>query len=212
MTTTGAILAGGASSRLGGRPKGLEVVAGRRIIDRIAEALRAVVSEVLVVSNDPDAEDWLPDARVGRDIKTGRSSLVGIHAAISHAGATAGARAGAGAPVIVVAWDMPFVTSDLLGLIRDRAATAAHAVIPVPSTGPEPCCAWYSPTVLPIISRMIDDGELRLGALFDRLPSVEVITERQITKIGDPRRLFFNVNTQVDLDTAAAMAVSPYAS
>jgi molybdopterin-guanine dinucleotide biosynthesis protein A len=202
MTTTGAILAGGASARLGGRPKGLEVVAGVRIIDRIAEALRAIASEVLVVSNDPGAEDWLPDARVGRDIKPGRSSLVGIHAAISHAET----------PVIVVAWDMPFITSDLLGLIRDRAATAAHAVIPVPSTGPEPCCAWYSPSVLPVISRMIDDGELRLGALFDRLPSVEVITEREITKVGDPRRLFFNVNSPVDLDTAAAMAISPYAS
>ena len=202
MTTTGAILAGGAGSRLGGRPKGLEAVAGIRIIDRIAEALRAVAPDVLVVSNDPDAEKWLPDARVGRDIKTGRSSLVGIHAAITHAEG----------PVIVVAWDMPFVTSDLLGLIRDRATTAANAVIPVPSTGPEPCCAWYSPNVLPIISRMIDDGEVRLGALFDRLPSVEVITERAITRVGDPRRLFFNVNTQADLDTAAAMAVSPYAS
>jgi molybdopterin-guanine dinucleotide biosynthesis protein A len=202
MTTTGAILAGGASSRLGGRPKGLEVVAGVRIIDRVADALRAVASELVVISNDPDAEHWLPGARVGRDIKTGRSSLVGIHAAISHARV----------PVIAVAWDMPFVTSEMLALIRDRAATAAHAVIPVPSSGPEPCCAWYSPIVLPIISRMIDDGELRLGALFDRLPSVEVITEREISKVGDPRRLFFNVNTEADLDTASSMAASPYAS
>jgi molybdopterin-guanine dinucleotide biosynthesis protein A len=161
-----------------------------------------MASHLLVVSNDQDAERWLPDARVGGDIKPGRGSLIGIHAAISHAAA----------PVIVVAWDMPFITSDLLGLIRDRAATARHAVIPVPSSGPEPCCAWYSPTVLPIISRMIDDGEFRLGALLDRLPSVEVITERQIARVGDPRRVFFNVNTPSDLDTATAIAASPYAS
>src|SRR5262245_20687843 len=111
MTTSGAILAGGRSSRLGGRPKGLEVVAGVRIIDRVADALRAVVPELFVISNDPEADHWLPDAQVGRDIKTGRSSLVGIHAAISRAHA----------PVIVVAWDMPFITSGLLALIRDRA-------------------------------------------------------------------------------------------
>ena len=195
----GAILAGGASSRLGGRPKGLERIAGVRIIDRVAEALRPVASDLLIVSNDRDAERWLPDARVGGDIKPGRGSLIGIHAAISHAAA----------PVIVVAWDMPFITSDLLGIIRDRAATAGHAVIPVPSSGPEPCCAWYSPTVLPIISRMIDNGEFRLGALFDRLPSVEVITEREITRVGNPRRLFFNVNTPSDLDTATSMAIPP---
>ena len=198
----GAILAGGASSRLGGRPKGLERIAGVRIIDRIADALRPVASDLLIVSNDQDAERWLPDARVGGDIKSGRGSLIGIHAAISHAAA----------PVIVVAWDMPFITSDLLGMIRDRAATAAHAVIPVPSSGPEPCCAWYSPTALPIISQMIDKGEFRLAGLFDRLPSVEVITEREITRVGDPRRLFFNVNTPTDLDLATSMAIGPYAS
>lgn len=198
-TLVGAILAGGAGTRLGGRPKGLELVGGIRIIDRVASALRAVASELLVVSNDPDAERWLPDARVDVDVKAGRGSLVGIHAAISHARG----------PVIVVAWDMPFVTTEVLTLIRDRASSAAHAVIPVPATGPEPCCAWYSPTVLPAISDMIDKREFRLGALFDRLPSVEVITERQIAAVGDARRLFFNVNTPADLDMAASMALSP---
>jgi molybdopterin-guanine dinucleotide biosynthesis protein A len=191
----GAILAGGAGSRLGGRPKGLETIGGIRIIDRVARALRGVAGELLIVSNAPDAEQWLPDARVGRDLKSGRGSLIGIHAALGHARA----------PVLVVAWDMPFVTVELLALIRDRAASAAHAVIPVPSSGPEPCCAWYSPTILPVIAKMIDGGELRLGALFDYLPSVEVITERQISRVGDPRRLFFNVNTPADLDASASM-------
>jgi molybdopterin-guanine dinucleotide biosynthesis protein A len=197
----GAILAGGTSSRLGGRPKGLENVAGARIIDRVADALRAVASELLVVSNDPDAERWLKDARVVRDVRAGRGSLIGIHAAITHAGG----------PVLVVAWDMPFVTAEFLIVLRDRGATAAHAVIPVTSTGLEPCCAWYSPEALPAIQRMIDAGEFRLGLLADRLPSIDVVTPREIAAIGDARRLFFNVNTPADLELATTMLEEPYA-
>jgi molybdopterin-guanine dinucleotide biosynthesis protein A len=199
--TTGAILAGGANSRLGGRPKGLEVVAGRRIIDRVAEALRSVTSELLLVSNAPDAEQWLTDARVVRDVRSGRGSLIGIHAAITHAGG----------PVIVVAWDMPLVSPALLAVLRERGAGAAHAVIPVTSTGLEPCCAWYAPAALPAIERMIDAAEFRLGMLADRLPSIDVVTPREIAAIGDERRLFFNVNTQADLELATTMLEEPYA-
>ncbi|MEY4608770.1 MAG: MobA-like transferase domain, partial [Gemmatimonadota bacterium] len=42
MSCTGVILAGGGATRFGGRPKGLEVVAGERIIDRVARGLRMV--------------------------------------------------------------------------------------------------------------------------------------------------------------------------
>ena len=35
---TGAILAGGRAVRMGGKPKGLELVGGRRILDRVADA------------------------------------------------------------------------------------------------------------------------------------------------------------------------------
>ena len=41
---TGAILAGGLGTRLGGARKGLLTVGGRRILDRVAEALGAVIA------------------------------------------------------------------------------------------------------------------------------------------------------------------------
>jgi len=47
---TGAIVAGGASSRFGGQAKGLLRVGGQRIIDRIASALRPVVETMAIVS------------------------------------------------------------------------------------------------------------------------------------------------------------------
>ena len=51
----GAILAGGASSRFGGAPKGLHTVGGVRIIDRVSRALLDVSSEVILISNAVEA-------------------------------------------------------------------------------------------------------------------------------------------------------------
>jgi len=82
----GAILAGGGTTRFGGRPKGLEPVGGTRAIDRVAAALRTVAGEIVVVSNDSDAPNWLPGARVRGDVRPGRGSLIGLHAAIAQAG------------------------------------------------------------------------------------------------------------------------------
>src|SRR5688572_22108027 len=48
----GVVLAGGASRRLAGIPKGLELVGGSRVIDRVANALRAVSNDLLLAAND----------------------------------------------------------------------------------------------------------------------------------------------------------------
>ena len=63
---TGVILAGGAASRYGGLPKGLERVGGKRIIDRVAGALLEVTDDLLLVANSPDADTWLPGVAIGR--------------------------------------------------------------------------------------------------------------------------------------------------
>src|SRR6188768_632816 len=54
----GVVLAGGASRRFGGTPKGLERVGSTRIIDRVASALRGVTADLLLAANDPAATAW----------------------------------------------------------------------------------------------------------------------------------------------------------
>src|SRR5205085_1702057 len=76
-TLIGAILAGGRNVRFGGRPKGLESVGGIRVIDRVATALRVVTSELIVVSNDPDAVRWLPGLAAQRDVRSRRARRPG---------------------------------------------------------------------------------------------------------------------------------------
>ena len=53
MRVVGAILAGGQATRYGGLPKGLELVRGVRIIDRVRAALEPVTDDLLLVANDP---------------------------------------------------------------------------------------------------------------------------------------------------------------
>ena len=52
-TTTGIILAGGKSSRMG-QDKGLLMLNGRTFMSHIIEALEPVVSDIIIVSNNSD--------------------------------------------------------------------------------------------------------------------------------------------------------------
>ena len=191
----GAIVAGGGAVRFGGAPKGLQRVGGIRIIDRVAAALSAVTSELVVVSNAPDANRWIAGVRAFGDVRPERGSLVGIHTALSCARGD----------VLVVAWDMPFVSTELLALICGRRGAAA-AVIPESPSGHEPFCALYTTACLPIIEAALDAGDLRLSRVLARLPSIETISMSEIGAIGDPATLLFNVNTPNDLARAEAIA------
>src|SRR5207248_468150 len=72
---TGVILAGGQATRYGGKPKGLERVGGQRIIDRVADVLARVTDDLLLIANDPGANDWLPGIRCASDVRPGVGSL-----------------------------------------------------------------------------------------------------------------------------------------
>ncbi|MCC7322658.1 MAG: molybdenum cofactor guanylyltransferase, partial [Gemmatimonadaceae bacterium] len=153
MHCTGVILAGGGATRFGGLPKGLELVGGRRIIDRVADALRDATDELLVVANDARAPDWLPGVRVAGDLRPGEGSLGGLHAALAHARGA----------VIVVAWDMPFVSTALLRRLRALGESGFDAALPESGSkrGVEPMCAWYAPPCLDAITAALDRGDRR---------------------------------------------------
>lgn len=195
---SGAIVAGGKSARFGGQPKGLYLVGGVRIVDRVAAALRQIVRTVVLVANDPQASDWLPDTPVHSDDRPERGSLVGLETAIRQARG----------PVVVVAWDMPFVSPELLALIVRSQDSRAGAVVPEGPRGLEPMCALYTPACLPAIERALDRGELRLSSVVTQLPRLVRIPVERVSNLGDPVRLFFNVNNQAELEFAERLARS----
>lgn len=177
-------------------PKGLELVGGHRIIDRVATALRPLTNSLVVAANDPDAEHWLPGVAVVHDVIPGAGGLAGVHAALM-----------SGSDALVVAWDMPFVNVELLAALVDVAP--GNSII-VPESFPrrhvEPFCAFYSAGVREPLESFLRGGG---GAARDFIASargVRRLPASDVSAIGDARRLFFSVNTPEDLARARAMA------
>jgi len=152
--------------------------------------------ELIVVSNAADAASWLPGVPAIPDTRPERGSLVGLHTALTHAAGD----------MLVVAWDMPFVSADLLRLIHDHRRAGTCAVVPEGPAGPEPLCALYTPSALPPVTAAIDAGNLRFTDMLASLPSYERIPLGAVLALGEPARLFFNVNTPDDLAEAERMA------
>jgi len=187
------VLAGGDASRFGGRPKGLERVGGERILDRLVRTLTdAFGMAPLLVANAPDAAAWRPDLRVVPDLRPGLGALGGIYTAVVEAPA----------PVVCVAWDMPFVSVPLVRALGDGLATH-DAMLPasVGRRGVEPLCAAYGPACRDAIATSLDTGDLRAIGFHPRI-SVGILPLSGVRRLGDPKLLFFNVNTADDLASA----------
>lgn len=190
------ILAGGGATRYGGRPKGLESVGGERILDRLVRvAVEAFGTPPILVANDPEAPTWRPELRVVADVRPGEGALGGLLTALS---------AAEGAPVVVMAWDMPFVPASLLRALA--AGLADHdAVLPASDgrRGVEPLLAAYAPVCLIPIIAALDRGDRRAIAFHDHV-QVGILSLDEVRRHGDPALLFLNVNTPDDLETAEA--------
>lgn len=194
------LLAGGASRRLGGISKGLETIGNKRVVDRVVAALRPIAPDLRLVANDPDAVHWLPGVAVLADIHVGGGGLAGVEAALD-----------GGRDALVVAWDMPFVTTPLLALLLD-AARRHDADVALPESdspyGVEPFCAFYSWRARAPLARFFAEGGGAARNFLGRLPGVHRVPISEVARVGDPRRLFFSINTPDDLQRARAMMAS----
>src|SRR5947199_3348696 len=84
LTLRGAVLAGGAARRYGGRPKGLVELGGRRILDRVVDAVSGVTgAPPLLVANAPDGPVWRPDLHTVPHVRPGWGSPGGLSQAVA---------------------------------------------------------------------------------------------------------------------------------
>ena len=193
----GVILAGGASRRFGA-PKALATVGGRRIVERVRDALAAVAGEVGMIANEPALFDGLGVASRADEV-AGVGPLAGIVTALRWA-------AERGYPgALCVACDMPFVSPALLRRIADERGAEFALPESRGRRGVEPLCAWYGAACLPAAGRMIAEGEWALHALLERVPARR-IPFQEIERFGDPDILFLNVNTPADHERAERIA------
>lgn len=195
----GVVLAGGASRRYGA-PKALATVAGERIADRAIRAVREAAGRAVLVANDAPTFGVLglpmrPDARPGA------GALGGIHTAVVWAQEESCAGA------LVVACDMPFLSTGLLAELGRFASPEDEAVVPASDSkrGLEPLCAYYGVGCRPAIERALDRGDRAIISFFPEV-RVRTLPAETVARFGDPARLFYNVNTREDRELAERWA------
>ncbi len=162
----GAILAGGASRRMG-RDKATVEFEGRPMISRVADALAACLERVRVVLRPGSASPIdLPRIDDRLDV---RAPASGLHAALSACRTTG---------VLVAACDAPEIEPRLLLALLALAPTRDHidAIVPLGADGHEPLLAVYRPSALPVLERRVEAGKLSLRGLLEdiRVRSVPV--------------------------------------
>lgn len=191
-----AILAGGAARRFGGRAKGHCIVGGKRILDHVAMLVKTVTGSNPILLVGSSAQLHLGEGyETVIDTIPGKGTLGGIFSAVTN---------GEG-PVLVVAWDMPFLSRMLL----ERLCTgfSDHDVYLPASTnrrGVEPLCAVYGPQCAAPIEDQLHSNDLRAVGFHDRV-NVGILPLEVVREFGDPDRLFFNVNSDDDLKQAEEM-------
>ena len=190
----GAILAGGQARRFGGGAKGLALVGGVRIVDRVLTALHEVAGAVVLVGAPPAIAATLPALRPIPDEAPGAGPLGGIVAALR----------ATGRDTLVVAWDMPFIEAKHLRPLLDEENEAEAAAWEVDGRV-EPLCALYRARAAAELRAAFADGERSPREALRRL---RVHLVRRAASDGPSP--FTSVNTPEQLEAARrAWAASP---
>jgi molybdopterin-guanine dinucleotide biosynthesis protein A len=187
VPVTGVVLAGGRSSRMGGRDKAFAAVGGEPIAVRTLRLFRALFPQVVVATNRPDRYRGF-DVETVCDLFPGRGPLAGIHA---------GMHVARHPHVFVAACDMPGLDADVILFLLGRIGEA-DAVVPRWEDDIEPLHAVYAVRLLPRIEEALAGGR---HALRDFLPRVRVdyVAEDELRRISGTARSMLNVNTPEEL-------------
>ncbi len=176
----GLVLAGGRSRRMG-RDKGSIQIEGTSLLDLARRRLASVVPEVLVAARR-EGDGLVMDG-------PGRGPAAGLLGAAAHR---------PGCALLVLACDLPWAGLPLLRALLSESGV--DWAVPRWRGRLEPLCALYGPEALVALERRVAAGDFSLrGLAREETLRVRYLEDRELKRLGDPSRLFFNVNTPEDL-------------
>lgn len=182
-----------------GRNKALMRLGDETLISRTLKRLRIVTDEIILISNSANLYTEL-GVQVYEDLIPDSGALGGVYT---------GLRCTANNTVLCVACDMPFLQPKLMRYLVSVLGEY-DAVVPytrgVKESNPklQTLCAVYSRHCRQVIRQMLDEGELRLHALCDRV-TVRMVPPDEWQDF-DPKGLsFVNINTHEDFERVKEM-------
>ena len=179
---TALLLAGGKSTRFGS-DKSRFVVGDRPMVRRVFDAVAPLVSEVLLsVRTAGSALDLPADEVVDQFQDAG--PLAGVHAGLARARTPW---------LLVVACDMPFLTTDAVARLLAERHGGADPIVATTSDGRlQPLFALYPTTAAPRAASLLQSGGASMHAFLAAIDSFRTITLPDVA--------LRNVNTRGDLE------------
>lgn len=180
---TGIILAGGKSSRMG-REKGLILLQNKAVIQHIIDALKPLVTELVIVSSNPDYDIF--NIKRIEDIIPESGPIAGIHAGLMHSKTKNN---------LVVSCDVPLLNAGILQHLL-QYKTENYDIVQFQSKGKSiPLIALYKKQCVEQCFELLKNGERRLQKL------VLAMQTKTITVSKEEEAFVINMNTIEDLKT-----------
>lgn len=193
IPATAALLAGGASRRMG-RDKASLPWGEDPLGIFVARRLETWFEETIVSADRPGVFAGMP-WRIVPDIVPGGGPLSGLQGSLD---------AAAHPWVFLSACDMPFLRPELLrGLWALREG--ADAVVPLVRDLPEPLCAFYGKSCLGAVGEALARGRRKMDSFFDAV-RVRLVPEETWRPFDPEGRSFENMNTPEEYGCAAGEA------
>ncbi|HJS74040.1 MAG TPA: molybdenum cofactor guanylyltransferase [Vicinamibacteria bacterium] len=186
----GAILAGGASRRMG-QDKLFLRFGAKTALERISEAMQPLVGRLRVVGRAASAE--IPQAQA--DLYPGLGPLAGIHAALATAVEDR---------VLVVACDFPLVTTAFLRGLAGALSPEYEAVVPCPGGVPLAVCAVYRVSCAAEAGARLERRDLAARD-FARSLDARYLDDQELRHFDPVGSCLLNVNTAQDFERVRAI-------
>lgn len=187
---TGAVLAGGQGTRLGGVRKALLTFPdGKTLIARSLGVLGGLFPQTIVIANEVAPYVLYGSPIVGDPIAD-RGAPGGLFGALSAAKTPW---------LFLAACDMPALDPRVIEAIARRREKARGAVVVTRDGRPEPLHAFWSTGILPALETLLKNGEPSFRDLLDAIPHWRIPIEELETEIPGAAKSFANVNSPEDL-------------
>lgn len=191
--TSGIILAGGSSRRMG-KDKALLSLPGKQavtFVEHLISLLKDCCLETLIVARDQaHARDYVfPGVRVTFDETPGIGPLMGLYTGLSAIHTTR---------ALVVAVDMPCIQPALLSYLLSQPLQAGSLLVPWVNNLPQVLLALYPRSIIPVVKEQLLQGRRDLRCLLHAAP-VQYVEEAQLRQIDPLLRSFININTPEEL-------------
>ncbi|HXM13962.1 MAG TPA: molybdenum cofactor guanylyltransferase [Candidatus Eremiobacteraceae bacterium] len=188
----GYVLAGGGSRRFG-RDKALVEFDGEPLIARLIRILQTATTAPVQIVGDAAKYSQIGVECVA-DRWPGEGPLGGIITALEATNASLAEDSWN----LIIGCDMPFLTSEWLRHMAERAAASqVEVVVPESTYGLEPLCACWRASAAPTLTRAFESGVRRVTEAMKQM-SMEVLDAADWKRFDNFDRLFWNMNTPAD--------------